>query len=206
MCGQSAGGANGLVVQAIGSHNSIYSDCPTSLPYTYSRSFLAVGPEEIPTPSRIRPWDYLERLASIIPDYDPAIPIGLMIGGNCPKANEVVEIIPSVGDGPYAKRTRLGWCVIGPIESCRESQEIHSYYTNLRGNIPVKDVLTNKVASHTFISNDSTQDIYTKMLHHMYQQDFNEPSGEKEGLSLEDGRFLQIMEDNITVVDGRYQV
>ena len=40
----------------------------------------------------------------------------------------------------------------------------------------------------------------------MYQQDFNEPGGEKEGLSVEDRRFLQIMEENITEVGGHYQL
>ena len=52
---QGAGGAKGLVVQAIETHRSIYHDSPTPLPYTYARSFLAVGSEEIPTLSRIRP-------------------------------------------------------------------------------------------------------------------------------------------------------
>ena len=55
---QGAGGAKGLIVQAIESHRSIYHDSPTPLPYTYARSFLAVGSEETPTPSRIRPWSY----------------------------------------------------------------------------------------------------------------------------------------------------
>ena len=203
---QRARGAKGLVVQAAVRHSEVYQDTPVNLPYTYSRWFLAVGPEEIPTPSRIRPWNHLSKLAKMIPEYDPSIPIGLMIGGNCPKANDIMESVPSVDDGPYAKRTRLGWCIIGPIESRSESQSIQSYYTSSRGRVPVKDVVTNQVAHHTFVSTDSAHDVYTSMLDHMYQQDFNEPGGEREGLSVEDRRFLQIMDQNAIKKDGHYQL
>ena len=44
------------------------------------------------------------------------------------------------------------------------------------------------------------------MLRQMYLQDFNETRGEKEGLSVEDRRFLKIMEESVTEVDGRYQL
>ena len=205
---QSSGGASGLIVQAVGHHSSIYKDIETKLPYAHSRPSLAVGPEEIPRPNRIRPWKYLDRLTTIIPDYNPAIPIALMIGGNCPKANEVVEVIPSMDNGPYAKRTRLGWCIIGPISSYSEPQVLQSYYTSMRGGgIPVKDVVTNKIANHTFVSMvEPSRDVYKDLLHQMYQQDFNEPHGEKEGLSVEDRRFLKIMEENITETNGHYQL
>ena len=38
------------------------------------------------------------------------------MGANCLKALEPLEVIPSQGNGPYAMRTALGWCVIGPID------------------------------------------------------------------------------------------
>ena len=118
-----------------------------------------------------------------------------------------MQVIPSSENGPYAKRTRLGWCIVGPIAGLSESQHVvQSYYTSLRGHIPVRDVVTNKIANHTFLSPDSTSDVYTDILQHMYLQDFNEPSGEKEGLSVEDRRFLQIMEKNITERNGHYQL
>ena len=196
-----------LIVRATPSHSSTYNDAPIKLPTTYSRPFLAVDPQEIPTPSRIRHWAHLQDLVNKIPDYDPTVPIGLMLGGDCPKANEVVEVIPSANSGPYGKRTRLGWCIIGPIASCSASKFIHSNYTNLRGKIPVKDVTTGNVACHSFFHQDSSShDPYTGMLNHMYQQDFNDANGEKEGLSVEDRRFLQIMKDGVVKVDGHYQL
>ena len=195
-----------LVVRAISSHSTIYKDPSIKLPATYSRPFLAVDPEEIPTPSRIRPWAHLKDLVAKIPDYDPAVPIGLMLGGDCPKANEVVEVVPSANDGPYGKRTRLGWCVIGPIAGCSASKFVHSNYTSLRGKIPVKDAISGNVASHSFFNEDSSRDVYTGMLNHMYQEDFNEVDGEKEGLSVEDRRFIQIMQDGVTKKNGHYQL
>ena len=167
---------------------------------------LPLDPEEIATPGKIHHWDHLKSVVEKIPDYDPNIPIVLMIGGDCPRATETMEVIPSADGGPYGKRTRLGWCIIGPIASCSEAKFVHSNYTNLRGSIPVKDVTTGKIASHTFACKDTTQDVYTNMLGHMYQEDFNEVDGEKEGLSVEDRRFIQIMERGISIKDGHYQL
>ena len=42
-------------------------------------------------------------------------PFAMLIGSNCPKALEPMQVINSQGEGPYAKRTRLGWCVVGAV-------------------------------------------------------------------------------------------
>ena len=80
-----------------------------------------------------------------------------------------------------------------------------NFYSNLRGRIPVKDVATGKIASHTFACKDTTQDFYT-MLNHMYEEDINEVDSEKEGLSVEIQRFIQIMERGFSIKDGHYQL
>ena len=46
----------------------------------------------------------------------------MIIGNNCPKALEPIEVIASKDGGPYAKRTRLGWCVSAPAKE--EGQEV----------------------------------------------------------------------------------
>ena len=63
-----------------------------------------------------------------------------------------------------------------------------------------------KIKELTYLSVDELHLELLNMLNHMYQQDFNKPSGEREGLSMEDRRFLQIMAENITVKDGHYQL
>ena len=42
------------------------------------------------------------------------IPLGMIVGNNCPKALEPMEVIASRDGGPYATRRRLGWCVSAP--------------------------------------------------------------------------------------------
>ena len=47
-----------------------------------------------------------------------------MIGGNCPTALEPLEVIQSMGNGPYAKRARLGWQIIGPIRRDEDDMDV----------------------------------------------------------------------------------
>ena len=66
---------------------------------------LAMGEEDVATPSNIKNWDYLDTIKDKIPDFDPSVPFGLMVGGNCPTANETYEQIHSQKNGLGAKRT-----------------------------------------------------------------------------------------------------
>ena len=43
------------------------------------------------------------------------ITVGLLISGNCTKALESLNIIPRCNNGLYASETRLGWCIVGPV-------------------------------------------------------------------------------------------
>ena len=43
------------------------------------------------------------------------ISVGLLIGANCAKALEPVNIILSCDNGPYAFQTRLGWYTVGAV-------------------------------------------------------------------------------------------
>ena len=83
-----------------------------ALPKLYSRREIPVDKEEIATPRKIREWEYLQPISNEIVQNDDA---GLLIGENCMKALEPTRILQSQNDGPYAYKTRLGWCVVGPI-------------------------------------------------------------------------------------------
>ena len=64
------------------------------LPVSYTRGNLLVGDEDIATLDKIKDWKYLERISDkIIQGKD--INVGLLICGNCSKAMESLEVIPS---------------------------------------------------------------------------------------------------------------
>ena len=48
---------------------------------------------------------------------DDDIEVGMLIGANCRKVLEPVEIIASQEEGLYAYKTKLGWCLVGPTVS-----------------------------------------------------------------------------------------
>ena len=93
------------------------------LPVSYSRENLPVGDEDISTPDKIKDWKYLEKIADKI-TQGKDISSGLLIGCNCPKAQEPLEVIPSKDGGPYAFRTLLGWCIVGPIGETASSTTV----------------------------------------------------------------------------------
>ena len=64
-------------------------------------------------PADIRIWSDLEEVN--IPPIDHSI--GLLIGINALRALEPWRIIKSVGSGPYAVKTLLGWVINGPLGS-----------------------------------------------------------------------------------------
>ena len=85
------------------------------LPKTFSRRFIPVDEDEIPFPRKIRKWKYLDGIHPFLPQEGDDLDVGILIGGNCPRALEPIEVIPCQFDGPYAFRSVLGWCVTGPI-------------------------------------------------------------------------------------------
>ena len=58
---------------------------------------------------------------------DQSINVELLIGANCARALEPIKVIPSRNDGPYAMKTILGWCIVGPISYWNQSEETPRY-------------------------------------------------------------------------------
>ena len=83
------------------------------LPKTFSRRFISVDEAEIQFPKRIQKRKYLDGIHPFLPQEDEELDVGILIGGNCPRALEPIEVIACQGDGPFAFRSVLGWCVIG---------------------------------------------------------------------------------------------
>ena len=84
------------------------------LSVTYTKEDLPVKNEDVATPEKIKRKKYLETIGGEI-TQGQCISVGLLIGGNCSKALEPLEVIPSEQCGPYAFKTLLGWCIVGTI-------------------------------------------------------------------------------------------
>ena len=125
---------DGLIVRSFSTETS---SCSVSLPTTFSSNQIPATSDEIPTPDNVCHWKHLSKVCNDLPEYMKHIKIGMIIGGNCPKANEPLEVIPSKNSGPFAYKTRLGWCVVGPIGSSNpestgnSSSAIQCHFTRL---------------------------------------------------------------------------
>ena len=144
------------------------SDTFLKLPDVFTQS-IPVTHKDIPKPADIRKWSYLKEV-NITP-IDASI--GLLIGINTPKALEHWRVIKSVGGGPYAVKTLLGWVINGPLGSDE--------------NVSETCVQVNRV------SIASLENLLIKQ----YNQEFTEQHyGEKDELSQEDQQFLKIVSDS----------
>ena len=109
------------------------------LPRLYARKDMPVDKEEIATPEKITKWEYLKPVTKEIVQNDDVC-IGLLIGANCLKALEPMQIIATESSGSYAYRTRLGWCIVGSIMNGDNKDSINCH------RVAVRDVSTSQVA------------------------------------------------------------
>ena len=168
------------------------------LPKVYSRPFIPVDKEEIPTPSKVAKWKYLDEIHPHLQHDDDAEEVGILIGANCPRALEPLETIPSQGSGPYAFRSVLGWCVTGPI--------INKVPSTSKQRCNFVSIANNNIR---FVMQDEIKEQgLGEMMLKMFQQDFSENNkvGESENLSINDKKFLRIMDENVKLIDGHYQL
>ena len=80
------------------------------LPCTYLQEDLPVDSNEVATIDKIKMWGYLDKIKGEINASDNT-ELTLLISV---KALEPRELIASKNGGPYAFRTLLRWCIVGP--------------------------------------------------------------------------------------------
>ena len=117
-----------------------------NLPHCYTRKKLPVDPEEIPTPENLQRWKHLQTIASETVQ-NPSIHVDVLIGANCLPALEPTELIGSEAGDPYAYKTKLGWCIVGPIGQGKSGKE-----TMTCNRIAVKEINSSNLANHHFRS------------------------------------------------------
>ena len=127
------------VSSSIGSDKEIW----LNLPPVYTREDIAVDIEEVATRENIKNWDHLTVIAEKLP-HAADIEIGLLIGADCTKALEPQEVIPSKNGGPFAFKTAMGWCIVGPLAKPSKKNSISCHQ------IIVQDVISGAILSHHF--------------------------------------------------------
>ena len=132
-----------------------------------------------------------------------------MIGANCSKAIEPIEIIPSQQCGPYAFRAILGFWIVGSLGRKMGQPILHC---NI---IKCSSFSTNQMAKHVLAVETQVEDIgFKEMLQKLYNEEFNEVHperknwvfGELESLSAEDKQLMMMVENGAKFVNGHYQL
>ena len=137
---------DGLIISAVDSKKGRPME-QIELPKAYSKNCLPVEREEIATPDKIERWGYLKPVFKALTQMDN-IEVGMLIGANYMKALEPMKIISSRNGGPYAYRTKLRWCILGPITTSGNDG------SRKCPRIAVKDVASGKMAPHHFLLDD----------------------------------------------------
>ena len=121
----------------------------------------------------------------------------MLNGANCTRALEPIKVIPSRNDGPYAMKTVLVWCIVGPIN-----------YRNLsEGKISCNPTAAmkaagSKVGRHYFtVVNKVTLDDNVKsMFKKNYEQEFSIIGETAEDVAL------RLMDQETVQVGNHYEV
>ena len=157
------------------------------LPEVYAQEAIPASKEDAVAMADIEGWPYLSEEIQVQErlEDDEEAHVGLLIGNNVPKLLEPIRVVNSQNDGPYACQTLLGWAVYGlPKKQSSPASE------------------TRKVSSHRIMVAD-----LERQIRQMYNQDFNESIiNDEPQKSVEDRKFLQLVEETVTFEDGHYTI
>ena len=107
---------NGLIVTDLNGENRI------DLPRTFIKEDISAIEVDVAAAELAHKWKHLKRIAECMPSQLHGAKVGLLIGSNCPKALEPIDIIVSENDGPYAINTFAGWAIVGPLNLSNKDQ------------------------------------------------------------------------------------
>jgi len=162
-----------------------------AIPKSYTRDVIPVAHEHIPRRSFFERSSQLNKVSRLLPDYMPDVSIGLLIGGNCPRALEPLEAVHADGDGPFGVRYLHGWTVYGPLNvELNESGIVSANLLSFRETERCKEILS------PFSMMKSLE------------QDFEDSErfpGEK-GWSQEDRCFMEMAEQDMKLHGGHLTI
>ncbi|KAK3709219.1 hypothetical protein QZH41_004583 [Actinostola sp. cb2023] len=178
------------------------------MPRVYTREVIPARRSQIPRPETALKWPHLKRITNDLMPYRGDVEIGLLIGLNCTRAIKPHEIIPGKDDEPYAKRTALGWGIIGVINTkdCDDNDDLSEISTNQTIAQEIKIPQDKKICY--FACQTQVKEVLNpQQVSKMFEMDFNEKETDGRTLSYEDRRFLKIVGKEIHQLDdGHYEM
>ena len=165
---------------------------PVQISKSYTRDFIPVSHKQIPTPDVMIEWNHLKEISKEIPEYNPNLEIGLLIGSDCPAALEPQKVVSMVGESPFAIKLRHGWTINGPLRVKKQQDQPAAITMNrilVREVEKVKEILTPNALLDTL------------------QMDFNDhgpPNGK--AYSQEDLLFMKKVEQNTHLRNGHHEI
>ena len=157
------------------------------LPSVFIKDSIPVTMDDAPTQEDLDRWEHLRhiRLPQLKGHCIPRVT--LMIGSKVPAATTPLETAYGKLGDPYALRTPLGWLVYGLPGKMRNQSEVSVNFCRI-------DSLTVQT------STEQLEEQFQKYIN----MDFNERL-DSASLSVEDRKFLAIMEESTKKIDGYYQ-
>ncbi|KAI3375021.1 hypothetical protein L3Q82_021067 [Scortum barcoo] len=129
------------------------SDIYCKLPKISVQHKMPVNISNIPRQQDLEKWPHLKHI--YLPEIDADVEI--LIGMNVPRALEPLEVVRSMGGGPYAVKTMLGWTANGPIGDCSDSPGYSSVVTINRISAITLDELWNQQFKTDFPENSQNE-------------------------------------------------
>ena len=175
----------GLTVRGVNETSEII------LPGTYAREVIPAKHGQIPRPKSARKWSHLEKIAEYLMPFRKDVEVGLLIGTNCTRAIKPREIIPGNKDDPYAKRTALGWGIIGIVEAKINEESDESFLVINRIITHEAHVGQDRRVCHLALRTQVKEIMNPSVFNQMFELDFNERKKEEQPLSYEDKLFIK---------------
>ncbi|XP_067931112.1 uncharacterized protein [Watersipora subatra] len=117
----------------------LWEDASTTIS-AYESASLPCERRHIPTPLNTQHLSHFQKIQDSLPPYMDDVPIGLLLGTDCPEALAPIEsVVGDLGE-PFAIRTFLGWTVCGGKVSARESS-----YKSATAKVQVNTTLTKSI-------------------------------------------------------------
>ena len=179
----------GLIVQPV-----TKTTAPVALPKAYSRDFIPLKRNQIPTREIASKWPLLRQIKDQLLPLQEDMEVGLLIGCNCPKAIKNRDVILGEEDEPYAVRKALGWGALGPSNT-HASQEGDALTTCHR--VVTYDIGSKRLDSRFVIDARTKEIIDPSDVRRMFEIDFSAKDKGDINLSQEDRRFLEILKTGV---------